>query len=133
MCASAEPLQVALRRLYTGTYEGTPAFVKLVPAGSAAHREVATLTKLQALPQCRVVRLLHVAHVTLMEPRTQLVTAPHVALVTTLAPHRVFAAERPEERLRQAIELVEVRVQHCCSERLGLAHGTCCAFAYGTC
>ena len=122
-------MQVPLDRWYTATYQGTRAFVKVVPAGAEADREVATLRTLQSLPQCRVVRLLHVAHVTLMEPRTQLVTAPHVALVTTLAPHRVFAAERPEERLRQAIELVEVRVQHRCRVRWGLAHCTCCVRA----
>ena len=117
---------MALNRLYTAAFAGTPAFVKVVPAGRDAEREVATLMKLQALPQCRVVRLLHVAHVTLMEPRGQQVTAPHVALVTTLAPHGVFAAETGQERLRQATELVAVRAGACtCVVRVRRAVALC--------
>ena len=103
-------LQVPLERWYTATYQGTRAFVKVVPAGAEAEQEVATLTKLQALPQCRVVRLLHAAHVTLMEPRTQQVVAAHVAIVTKLAPHPLFASAGVRDRLHQATELVEVRV-----------------------
>ena len=101
---------MALRRWYTGKFEGTPAFVKLVPAGVDAEREVATLRKLQTLPQCRVVRLLHAAHVTLMEPRTQQVVAAHVAIVTKLAPHPLFASAGVADWLHQATELLEVRV-----------------------
>ena len=103
-------LQVPLDRWYTATYQGTRAFVKVVPAGAEADREVATLRTLQSLRQCRVVRLLHAARVTLMEPQTRQVTAPHVAIVTKLAPHPLFASARMGDRLRQAIELVEVRV-----------------------
>ena len=102
-------VQMRLRRWYTGTWWGRPAFVKVVPAGAAANREAATLTKLQALPQCRVVRLLHVARVTLAEPHSLTLSAPVVAIVTVLAPHGVFSSEDERRRLHEAVELLEVR------------------------
>ena len=45
----------------------------------------------------------------LMDPRTLQVTAPHVAIITKLAPHPVFASEDAAGRVPQAIELLEVR------------------------
>lgn len=83
--------------------------MKVVAAGVRADHEVAALTKLQALPQCRAVPLLHSASVMLMDPRTLQITAPHVAIITKLAPHPVFASVDASGRLRQATELFEVR------------------------
>ena len=100
---------MALRRWYTGKFEGTPAFVKLVPAGVDAEREVATLRKLQTLPQCRVVRLLHAADVTLMEPHTRQVTAPHVALITALAPGDVCWPPEGVTSAAVVLDLLQVR------------------------
>ena len=99
--------QVALRRWYTATYKGTKAFVNIRAAGPAADREVATLTKLGALPQCRVVRLLHAARVTLVDPATMRGGVPHVALVTEYAPGNAF---KSSSDLSTALELLEVRV-----------------------
>ena len=103
-----------LRRWYTAKWHGRDAFVKVVPRGTGAKREVATLTKLQALPQCRVVCLLHAAHVMLVEPRTQKAAMPHAAIVTAVAPRPVFVGRSASDRLRTALELVEVRVYVCC-------------------
>ena len=88
-------------------YNGAKAFVNVRPAGAAAEREVATLSMLAALPQCRVVRLLHPARVTLMDPATMRDGAPHVALVTEYAPTDAFY---PAGSLSTALELLEVRV-----------------------
>ena len=105
-------MQVPLLRWYTAKWRGTDAFVKVVPAGRAADREAATLTKLQALPQCRVVRLLHVERMDRIDPATQTTgtTAPHVAIITELAPRRVFSGRSAAERLHTALELLEVSV-----------------------
>ena len=98
-----------LRRLYTAQWRGTPAFVKVLPAGRAAEREVAALEKLQPRPECRVVPLLHVARVKLVLPRHMKRRSPHVALVTELAPHRLFAA-RGSDAVSEVVELLQVCV-----------------------
>ena len=107
-------LQMPLRRLYTAKWRGTPAFVKVLPAGRAAEREVAALEKLQPRPECRVVPLLHVARVKLVLPRHMKRRSPHVALVTELAPHSLFAGVR--DAMSEVVELLQVCVvelQYC--------------------
>ena len=101
-------LQMPLRRWYTAQWRGTRAFVKVLPAGRAAEREAAALAKLQPLPQCRVVPLLHVARVNLVLPRHVKYRSPHVALVTELAPHRLFTGFR--DAMSEAVELLQVCV-----------------------
>ena len=97
-----------LRRWYTAQWRGTRAFVKVLPAGRAAEREAAALAKLQPLPQCRVVPLLHVARVNLVLPRHMDLWSPHVALVTELAPHSLFAGR--SDAMSEVVELLQVCV-----------------------
>ena len=63
---------------------------------------------------------LHAAHATLMDPRSLQVSMLHVAIVTKLAPRRVFASVHAGERLCQATELVQAV---CAMHDADIVHG----------